>query len=344
MTTDQLNISEQICQRCILPGTFPGIKFNEKGECNHCQKQKRSVQTSDPATKKDEYQNRLDTLIHDLKGTAPVYDIIVAYSGGKDSSYTLKILKERYNLRILAVTLDNNFVSPVAFENIKTIADKLDIDSQIIRPPWSTIKPMFSLTSEKDIFAKPTLMRASSICTACIGIVKSIILKTALEMSIPLVGFGWSPGQAPIQSAILKTNSQLIQSNQQVLLKAFPPDLKGKLNQYFIPDVYFKTFKEKFPHNIHPLAFFDYDEDHIKKDLKEMGWKSPKDTDTNSSNCLINAYANQCHILRHGFHPYVWEIANMVRQNIMTREQGLVKIYSEQNRDMVTYAKEKLKQ
>ncbi len=310
--------------------------------CNHCQKQTVSSRASNPVPKKNEYRSRLDSLVHDLKGTAPVYDIVVAYSGGKDSSYTLKILKERYDLRILGLTFDNHFVSPVAFDNIKTIADKLDIDSQIIRPPWSVIKPIFNLTAEKDIFSKPTLMRASSICTACIGMVKSIVLRTALEMSIPLVGFGWSPGQAPIQSAILKTNAQLIQPNQKVLKKAFPPEFKEKVSQYFIPDVYFKTFKEKFPHNIHPLAFFDYDEEHIKKELKDMGWKSPEDTDTNSSNCLINAYANQCHILRHGFHPYVWEIANMVRQGIMTRAQGLEKIYADQNREMVIYAKEKL--
>lgn len=344
MTTDQLNISEEICQRCILPGTFPGIKFDENGVCNHCRKQALSAKKTDFAEKKSEYRCRLDTLIQDIKGTAPVYDIIVAFSGGKDSSYTLKLLTDRYDLRILALTFDNHFVSPVAFDNIRTMADKLQIDSMIVRPPWSAIKSMFELTAENDIFPKPTLMRASSICTACIGMVKSIVLKTALEMSIPLVGFGWSPGQAPIQSAILKTNPQLIRPNQKVLKQAFPPELKEILNQYFIPEVYFDTFKQRFPHNIHPLAFFNYDENQIKKDLKEMGWRAPEDTDTNSSNCLINAYANQCHIQRHGFHPYVWEIANMVRHGIMSRKEGLIKIYSDQNREMVNYAKKKLVQ
>ncbi|MCD4719349.1 MAG: hypothetical protein K8S13_05755, partial [Desulfobacula sp.] len=93
---------------------------------------------------------------------------------------------------------------------------------------------------------------------------------------------------------------------------------------------------------IHPLAFFDYDEEKIKQELRSIGWKAPEDTDTNSSNCLINAFANKCHIARHGFHPYVWEIANMVRQGIMSRDEGLIKIYTEQNTEMVNYAKEKL--
>ncbi len=45
---------------------------------------------------------------------------------------------------------------------------------------------------------------------------------------------------------------------------------------------------------------------------------------------------------KYGFHPYVWEIANMVREGIMTREEGYKKIYAEQSLDLVKIAKEKL--
>lgn len=341
MTLNDLNIPKEICQQCVLPGTFPGIKFNDSGICKYCQKESSSKQTK-AVEKKSQYRDRLDDLIKEVKGKAPAYDIIVAFSGGKDSSYTLKLLKEHYDLRIVALTFDNHFVSPAAFDNIKTITDKLKVDSIIVKPPWSVVNETFSLTSQKDIFSKPTLLRASSICTACIGMVKSIVLKTALEMSIPLVGFGWSPGQAPIQSAIMKTNPSLIKPNQEALKRAYPSDLLTRLNAYFIPETYFETYKDRFPHNIHPLAFFDYDEEKIKQELKSIGWMAPEDTDTNSSNCLINAFANKCHISRHGFHPYVWEIANMVRQGIMSRDEGLIKIYTEQNTEMVNYAEEKL--
>lgn len=341
MTLGNLNIPEEICQHCILPGTFPGIKFNDSGICKYCQKES-SAKQEKTSEKKSECRDRLDSLIINIKGTAPSYDIIVAFSGGKDSSYTLKLLKEHYDLRIIALTYDNHFVSPVAFDNIKKITDTLEVDSLIVKPPWSVVNEMFSLTSQKDIFSKPTLLRASSICTACIGMVKIIVLKTALEMSIPLVGFGWSPGQAPIQSAILKTNPKLIQSNQDALKRAYPRDLLTRLNSYFVPEIYFEKCKDTFPHNIHPLAFFDYDEEQIKQELKTIGWQAPEDTDTNSSNCLINAFANKYHISRHGFHPYVWEIANMVRQGIMSRDEGLIKIYTKQNTEMVNYAEEKL--
>ena len=330
----------KICKKCILPETFPGIKFNDKGICNHCQRFESSNVNIDE--KKSEYHDRLDQLIESAKGSSSPYDAIIAYSGGKDSSYTLKILRERYDLKILAFTFDNHFVSPAAWKNIDSIVDILSVDLIKLRPPWSLIKNLFCTTAKEDIFSKATLLRASSVCTACISIVKSFALKTAIEMEIPLVAFGWSPGQAPIQSAIMKTNPALIKQNQESLKKAFPLDILSSISQYFLPREYFEKYKALFPYNIHPLALFDYNESEIMNELTEIGWQAPDDTDTNSSNCLINAFANHCHIERHKFHPYVWEIANMVRQGVMDRDEGIKKIYTEQNQNMVEYAKNKL--
>jgi len=330
----------KICQKCILPETFPGIKFDENGVCKYCLKEASAL--ANATEKKADYHKKFDQLIQDTKDKAPSYDVIMAYSGGKDSTYTLKLLKEQYNLRIIGLTFDNHFVSPGAWKNIEKVADILQIDCIRFRPPWPVAHQIFSLTAGKDIFSKPTLLRASSVCTACIGLVKSLVLKTALEMSIPLVAFGWSPGQAPIQSAIMKTNPALIRQTQSALKKAFPAEINSSMDSYFIPETYYERYKDRFPQNIHPLAFFDYNEAHIKHELTEMGWQAPSDTDTNSSNCLLNAFANQAHIERNGFHPYVWEIANMVRQGIMDRDEGIEKIYTEQNREMVEYAKKRL--
>ena len=330
----------KICRQCILPETFPGSNFDAQGVCRYCVRE--GPVLAKAPEKKTAYRAAFDQLIEETKGLGPTYDAIMAYSGGKDSTYTLKLLKERYDLRIIAFTLDNHFVSPVAWKNIESVTDSLQVDDIRFSLPWPAAQHIFSLTAREDIFSKTTLLRASSICTACIGLVKSLVLKTALEMSIPLVAFGWSPGQAPIQSAIMKTNSALIHQTQSALKKAFPAEDHGLLDSYFIPESYYEMYKERFPHNIHPLAFFDYNEAHIKQELTSMGWTAPTDTDTNSSNCLLNAFANQVHIERNGFHPYVWEIANMVRQGIMDREEGLEKIYTEQNREMVEYARKRL--
>ena len=336
----QLQAGLDICARCILPKTYPGIRFDDQGICNHCRQEELMIAKS--VEKKREYREKLNELVGVVKGKAPNYDAIMAYSGGKDSSYTLKILKEEYDLRIIALTFDNHFVSAVSWENIQRVTDSLEIDRIRFTPPWPVMKSLFSLTARKDIFPAPTLLRASSICTACISFVKSLVLKTALEMSIPLVAFGWSPGQAPIQSAMMRTNPALIRQNQFVVKKAFPSDMIRKIEHYFIPENYYDSYKERFPRNIHPLAFFDYDEEEIRLQLEQMSWKAPTDTDTNSSNCLLNTLANHCHLQRHAFHPYVYEIANMVRQGVMSREDGVKKIYTEQNQTMIKYAEDRL--
>ncbi len=335
-----MELTLKICSRCILPETFPGIKFDDHGICNHCRREESTLGKA--PLKKAEYRQRLDELVTAVKGHAPSYDVVMAYSGGKDSSYTLKLLKERYDLRILALTFDNHFVSPVAWENITKVTDILGVDHIRFKPPWPLMKTLFGITAQQDIFSAPTLLRASSICTACIGMVKSLTLKTALEMAIPLVAFGWSPGQAPIQSAIMKTSPALMSQNQKALGKAIPGELAPQLERYLLPASYYESFADRFPHNIHPLAFFDYDEGHIKTDLEALGWRMPMDTDSNSTNCLLNAFANHCHLKRHGFHPYVWEIANMVRQGVMPRQEGVEKIYSDQDAEQVAYAKAKL--
>jgi len=330
----------KICTQCILPETFPGISFNESGVCNHCQREA-SFKTQG-SEKKAEYHRRLDKLIKDVQGKTPTYDAIMAYSGGKDSSYTMKLLKERYDLRILAFTFDNHFLSPLAKDNIAKITKSFNIDHINFRPSWSLTSSMFTTAAREEIFPKSAMLRASSVCTACITLVKSLVLKTALEMQIPLVAFGWSPGQAPIQSSIMKTNPGLIRQNQKLLKDTFIEKIDPLTQSYFIPDSYYKIYQDSFPYNIHPLAFFDYNEEKISQELRDMGWQHPTDTDTNSTNCLINAFANQCHVDKYGFHPYVLEIANMVRQGIMTRDEGLQKIYTEQNKDMVMYARNRL--
>jgi tRNA(Ile)-lysidine synthase TilS/MesJ len=330
----------KICNRCILPETFPNIRFDSEGICNHC-RQEESALAKSPA-RKAEYRQKLDNLIAASRDKAPAYDVIMAYSGGKDSSYTLKLLKERYDLRIITLTLDNHFVSPTAWDNIHTVVDNLGTDHISFRPSWELMRKLFRLTATEDVFSPATLLRASAMCTACIGIVKSLVLKTALEMSIPLVAFGWSPGQAPIQSAIMKTNPSLMQQTQKALLSGMPVDLSRPMTSYFLPPTYYDLYKDHFPHNIHPLAFFEYDEEKIKSELESIGWRLPTNTDTNSTNCLLNAFANQCHLDRHKFHPYVWEIANMVRQGVMSREEGTEKIYTAQNPDQVEYAKHRL--
>jgi hypothetical protein len=267
------------------------------------------------------FQDLLETLNRpDLRDNRS-YDILMAYSGGKDSTYTMNLLRNKYGLRVLAVSFDNGFLSETSVQNIKKVTDRLGIDHMFFKPAWGTLQKIFSTAAKEELYSPKTLERASTICTSCIGLVKSICLKTAIEKDIPMVGFGWSPGQAPVQSSIMKNNPSLSRMAQQAILKPLKEVAGEAIAAYFLNEKDYLV-PERFPWNVHPMAWEFYNEEMIMEEIKKLGWESPKDTDTNSSNCLINAFANSVHLERYGFHPYVWEIANMVREGIMKREEG----------------------
>jgi hypothetical protein len=326
------------CIRCILDENFPGISFDETGLCSFC---RQAADEQRQQALKQEYREKFKGLLERHRGQGP-YDVLMAYSGGKDSTYTLDIFRRTYGLRVLALTFDNAFISPFAVENISRITERLEVDHILFRPSFNLMQKIFSEAGKRDFFPEKALERASSICTACIGFVKSLVLKTALEKGIPFVGFGWSPGQAPVQSSVMQTNPRMVAVSQ----KGFWPRLEAvagqDLSAYYLSKTDLARPVEEYPINVHPFAFHPYDEKAIKDHIVSLGWKETRDTDPNSTNCLLNAFANQVHMDRWGFHPYAWEIAGIVRAGGLSRKEGLAKINEPPNPILVSRVKERL--
>ena len=333
---DQSTNTPRLCTRCILPETFPGIFFNENGVCNHCQRYRGQIAN---AALKQKYENKFIKLIN--QQVSPTYDVLMAYSGGKDSTYTLDIFVNRYNLRVLALTFDNTFISKQSFANMTTVCNALGVDHLMIRPHQKLLRKIFRTAATEELYSPKTLERASTICTSCIGMVKAITLKTAIEKEIPFVGFGWSPGQAPVQASVMKTNAAIMQTTQKAIYIPLHKIAGDAITPYFVTKEQFAS-PDKFPWNIHPLAFLEYNEEKIIARNNQVGWQKPDDTDPNSTNCLLNAYANQVHRDRYNFQPYVWEIANMVRAGVLARQEGIAKIYPPENEKQVNFAKNEL--
>lgn len=325
------------CSRCVLPSSFPGISFDAAGVCNHCLS---FVGGAAVDEQKQRQEEKFLSLL-DKNRRASTYDVLMAYSGGKDSTYTLDLFVNRYRLRVLALTFDNTFVSDRAFVNMTNVCRVLDVDHMVIRPQPRMLRKIFHVAAERELYSPKTIERASTICTSCIGLVKSVTLRTAIEKNIPFVGFGWSPGQAPLQSSVMRTNPAMVKATQNAIYEPLHAIAGDAINPYFVTAEHLEQ-PDRFPWNVHPLAFLDYDEDAVVARNRTLGWEKPDDTDPNSTNCLLNAYANQVHIRRYGFNPYAWEIANMVRSGVMTRAMGLEKINSPEDSRMVAYAKEQL--
>ena len=327
----------KICTKCVLPETFPGIRFNQEGVCSFCQEFKGIDHLRH---KQEEYRLKFEELLRRYKEKF-TYDAIMSYSGGKDSTYTLILLKKRYGLNLLAITMDNGFISPQAFLNIRNVVENLGIDHIFFKPLFDLLKKIYLECAQDNIYPVKTLERASAICTSCMGIVKFCLLKTALEKNIPFIAFGWSPGQAPITSSIMKNNPGMLKMMQDIILLPLRKVAGDEINPYFLEERHFGgTFE--FPYNISPLAFLNYSEEIIFEEIQHYGWHPPLDTDANSTNCLLNSFANIIHKDKFRFHPYAFEMAKLVREGYIDKKSAMEKISKPEDKSTIEAVKSRI--
>ncbi|RLC75842.1 MAG: hypothetical protein DRI81_11245 [Chloroflexi bacterium] len=310
------------CIRCILPETFPGIQFDEEGVCQYCRRAPATgAQAEKRTAQKARLRARFEELVSQVRGR-PGHHCLMSWSGGKDSTYVLWLLKERYDLRVLAFTFDNGFVSPAAMKNMQVVAENLKVDHIIVKPRFDLLRQVFLASTQPGMYPPRALERASGICNTCMALAKGIGLRMALERNIPLLAYGWSPGQIPLASAIFRTNSRMLQAMTEAAMAPLEEATNGQIAVYF-PEKHHLENVQECPYNVSPLAFLNYDEDTAVHRIKELTWERPQDTDPNSTNCLLNSFANMIHLEQMGYHPYAMELAGLVREGYMSREEAL---------------------
>jgi hypothetical protein len=126
-----------------------------------------------------------------------------------------------------------------------------------------------------------------------------------------------------------------------MLLRPLSDRLGDIIKPFFLEQRHFDK-AEHFPYSINPLAFANYDEREIYEIVDKYGWKKPDDTDANSTNCLLNALANQVHVEQFGVNPYAYEIAELVRAGYMTRDEGLARLEASFPSEQIAEVKRKL--
>ncbi len=108
------------CARCLLPDSKPYIAFDQEGVCLACRAHERKNQSArgiDWVARAQEF----DALIEQVRACkAPVYDVLVPVSGGKDSISQVHRLLGR-GLRILAVNVDYGIKTEIGLQNLASI-------------------------------------------------------------------------------------------------------------------------------------------------------------------------------------------------------------------------------
>lgn len=131
---------QQMCSRCTLDSSIPGIVFDEECECNYC----KLHDMSDIQHPLDETGQKIfNRLVNEIKakGKNNNYDCIIGVSGGVDSTYTLYLAK-KLGLRPLAVHFDNGWNSETSVSNIKNATDRLGVDLHTVVADWEEFKDL----------------------------------------------------------------------------------------------------------------------------------------------------------------------------------------------------------
>lgn len=116
------------CTKCVMPETWDGIEFDEKGVCSICRSHDKKAQINWKERQK-ELAETIKYYKEYAKKSRNKYDSVIGYSGGKDSTYTLWAAVVKYGLKPLVVTFDHGFpLSPEGEWNLKEIPKRLDCD------------------------------------------------------------------------------------------------------------------------------------------------------------------------------------------------------------------------
>lgn len=128
----------QICSRCVMDASVPGIEFDLNGVCNFCKEHELKVSMT-PFFRGDA-EEKLSQIVTELKAkkNGP-YDSIVGLSGGVDSSF-VAYQAVKLGLKPLAVHFDNGWNSELATKNIEQIVKSLGLDLLTFVIDWEEFK------------------------------------------------------------------------------------------------------------------------------------------------------------------------------------------------------------
>jgi len=257
----------KICSRCIIDTGVPGAKFDEKGECSYC-KIHDKLEKQYPLNEKGKKAFKAIIEKTKAKGKNNKYDCVVGISGGRDSTYTLYLMKE-LGLRPLAVHFNDGFGNPVAGENMRKVTSKLKIDMRTVTSDWRESRDL------KIAFLKastPDMEEATDV-----GI-ETALYGTAVQENVKFIISGYSfrtEGICPLEWNYLdgKYLKSVHEKFGNVKLRKWRPEDPGF--NLDIPQIFYYTFIK----GITAIPILNY-VNYVQKDAeelikKELDWVYP---------------------------------------------------------------------
>jgi asparagine synthetase B (glutamine-hydrolysing) len=324
------------CSKCLLPETFPFIDYDTQGVCNYCRYYKVRNQ---PKPIDD-----LQELLEPYRRTDGKPDCIVPFSGGRDSTFALHMIKTRLGFNPIAYTYDWGMVTDLGRRNIARVCGELGVENIIVaadihkkrdnirkninawlKRPHLGMIPLF-MAGDKYFYYYVDQVRRQT------GIKLNIWGVNPMENTDFKVGFlGVAPDHNKKYIYSLSMLRQLklfwgvgqaVLSNPSYLNRSIPDTLGSFAS---------RTLK---PHRdyFHLYDYLLWDEKEIDAVLfDEYDWERAVDTDTTwRIGDGTAAFYNYIYYTVAGFSEHDTFRSNQIREGMLTRDEGL-KLINEEN-------------
>ncbi|KQV19482.1 hypothetical protein ASC97_29220 [Rhizobium sp. Root1203] len=116
------------CSACVLPETFPFIAFDAKGICNYCHGYRPKYKGR--ATEATQRQFIASLEHYRSKNGSP--DVLVPFSGGRDSCYGLHLIKREFGFNPITFTYDWGMVTDLARRNVARLCGELGVQNILV--------------------------------------------------------------------------------------------------------------------------------------------------------------------------------------------------------------------
>lgn len=296
------------CRRCILNERYTSIN-PVNGLCSLCETNEGTAFNSSSWI---QMNAELNELVKETIGSHPDvrFHALMLFSGGKDSCYMLlRLSREFPALRILCLSVDNAFMSPIAVENINLSVEQAGLAHMWIRLPRSFSKTMFKFSLQRNEPGDPM-----GLVDFIDGELISDIARTiANRLEIPLIFMGLSSEQV---EKILHLDT--FQTPYEEEFKARTHVANIRLGDVFSADAARWWWQGPNPQTpparfLFPLSTWGMSEGEIKGEVARSGFLEGAVLDPMLTNHDLILPMIITDYVRHGYFTYEPEFAEMIR-------------------------------
>jgi len=310
------------CSKCLVSETAEATTFDHAGVCSVCHQIEYKNEKVDWPSRRIE----LDELIAPYKDKG-LYDCIVPFSGGKDSTFQAWYIVRQLKLKPLIVRFDHGFYRPQLEENNKRTFKLLGVDVVQFTPSWHVVRELM-LESMK---------RRGDFCWHCHTGIYAHTMQIALRYQVPLLF--WGESLAEYQSFYTYEEKEEVDEkrfNRAMNLGMTADDmyefLGGRVSRRDLYPFAYPPRKDLAKLGVRSVCLGSY----IKWDTKaqveiikqELGWKGapvegiPGQFDYEKIECHMQGIRDYLKFIKRGF-GRTNHLANIeIRNGRMTREEG----------------------